>query len=381
MATSARRTSCVGPDGPVFLDAECAWWGDPAFDLAFCLNHLLLKCLWMSARPGGLLACFDAMAKTYLRGVTWEDAGALGVRAAGLLPGLLLARVDGKSPVEYIDRRGRSEDRVRRGRAGAAGGAASAAGSARCRDAAWRDRNGAAMSDDARSSIVHGRRVWDSRGRPTVEADVMLGGGAVGRAIAPAGASTGSGEALDLRDGGPRSAATTSRGGSACQRHHRRTRWSAGRGRPGGAGRTADRAGRHARQDAPGRQRDLSVSMAAAHAAAAAAGQPLYRYLGGPDAALMPLPQIQIFGGGAHAGRRVDIQDFMVVCPAAAFRPGAGLDRRGLPRRRAADGTRPAIGPASPTRAAGGQCSPPTRRRWRRWSAPSNAPASSPASR
>jgi enolase len=61
----------------------------------------------------------------------------------------------------------------------------------------------------------------------------------------------------------------------------------------------------------------LSVSMAAAHAAAAAAGQPLYRYLGGADAALIPLPQIQIFGGGAHAGRRVDIQDFMVMCPAA----------------------------------------------------------------
>ena len=61
----------------------------------------------------------------------------------------------------------------------------------------------------------------------------------------------------------------------------------------------------------------LSVSMAAAHAAAAASGQPLYRYLGGPDVFMLPLPQIQIFGGGAHAGRRVDIQDFLVVCPAA----------------------------------------------------------------
>jgi enolase len=61
----------------------------------------------------------------------------------------------------------------------------------------------------------------------------------------------------------------------------------------------------------------LSVSMAAAHAAAAGAGEPLYRYLGGSDAHTLPLPQIQIFGGGAHAGRRVDIQDFMVTCPAA----------------------------------------------------------------
>jgi enolase len=61
----------------------------------------------------------------------------------------------------------------------------------------------------------------------------------------------------------------------------------------------------------------VAVSMAAAHAAAAAAGEPLYRYLGGPECHTLPLPQIQIFGGGAHAGRRVDIQDFLVVCPAA----------------------------------------------------------------
>jgi aminoglycoside phosphotransferase (APT) family kinase protein len=91
-----------GPDGPLFLDAECAWWGDPAFDLAFCLNHLLLKCLWVSNARAAFMACFHAMATTYLQQVTWEDASALEARAAGLLPGLLLARVDGKSPVEYI---------------------------------------------------------------------------------------------------------------------------------------------------------------------------------------------------------------------------------------------------------------------------------------
>ncbi|HSU06358.1 MAG TPA: aminoglycoside phosphotransferase family protein [Acetobacteraceae bacterium] len=92
----------VGPAGPVFLDAECAWWGDPAFDLAFCLNHLLLKCLWTPAARDGFLACFDALAAAYLAGVAWEPPAALERRAAHLLPGLLLARVDGKSPVEYI---------------------------------------------------------------------------------------------------------------------------------------------------------------------------------------------------------------------------------------------------------------------------------------
>ena len=62
----------VGPDGPVFLDAECAWWGDPAFDIAFCLNHLLLKCLWNPAATDAFLAAFDALAGAYLQAVEWE---------------------------------------------------------------------------------------------------------------------------------------------------------------------------------------------------------------------------------------------------------------------------------------------------------------------
>jgi aminoglycoside phosphotransferase (APT) family kinase protein len=92
----------VGPSGPVFLDAECAWWGDPAFDLAFCLNHLLLKCLWTPAARAGFLACFEALAGQYLARVDWEPPPHLERRAARLLPGLLLARVDGKSPAEYL---------------------------------------------------------------------------------------------------------------------------------------------------------------------------------------------------------------------------------------------------------------------------------------
>jgi aminoglycoside phosphotransferase (APT) family kinase protein len=92
----------IGPGGPVFLDAECAWYGDPAFDLAFVLNHLLLKCLWNKRAAGGFLACFERLAETYLAGVGWEKPGALEARAARLLPGLLLARIDGKSPVEYV---------------------------------------------------------------------------------------------------------------------------------------------------------------------------------------------------------------------------------------------------------------------------------------
>lgn len=92
----------VGPEGPVFLDAECAWYGDPAFDLAFCLNHLLLKCLWHPRWTDRYLDCFHAMTHAYLEGVDWEPTPALQARAARLLPGLFLARVDGKSPAEYI---------------------------------------------------------------------------------------------------------------------------------------------------------------------------------------------------------------------------------------------------------------------------------------
>ena len=165
---------------------------------------------------------------------------------------------------------------------------------------------------------VHGRRVWDSRGRPTVEAEVMLAGGAVGRAIAPAGASTGSGEALDKRDGGSAFggwdvtlAVAAVNGEIAEEILGRDARDQAG----------VDRAmikldGTEAKTRLGGNA-ILAVSMANAHAVAAEAGKPLYRHLGGENADLLPLPQIQIFGGGAHAGRRVDIQDFLVVCPAA----------------------------------------------------------------
>jgi aminoglycoside phosphotransferase (APT) family kinase protein len=91
----------VGSQGPVFLDAECAWYGDPAFDLAFCLNHMFLKCIWVPQARAGFMACFDALSSTYLSNVT--NGSEVEQRAATLLPGLLLGRIDGKSPVEYLD--------------------------------------------------------------------------------------------------------------------------------------------------------------------------------------------------------------------------------------------------------------------------------------
>jgi len=174
------------------------------------------------------------------------------------------------------------------------------------------------MSDTSISK-VRGRRVWDSRGRPTVEAEVRLQCGAVGRAIAPAGASMGSGEAVDLRDGGPRF------GGMDVQQACASINGEIAKALAGCEAR--DQGGVDARMveldGTPNRGRlggnaIVATSMAVLHAAAGASHEPLWRYLAGGRPVRLPLPEIQIFGGGAHAERRVDVQDFMVMCPSAS---------------------------------------------------------------
>lgn len=167
---------------------------------------------------------------------------------------------------------------------------------------------------------VLARRVWDSRGNPTVEVDVRLEDGAFGRAIAPAGASRGTREAIDLRDGG-----RTLRGldvGKAV----------ANVNGPVAAALTgldaADQAGIDtamlALDSSPLKQKIggnamVATSLAVLHAAAASAREPLFAHIAGiyGTSPALPLPEIQIFGGGAHAGRRVDIQDFMIMVPGA----------------------------------------------------------------
>jgi len=166
---------------------------------------------------------------------------------------------------------------------------------------------------------IHGRRVWDSRGRPTVEAEVTLQDGAKGRAIAPAGASKGAREALELRDGGARF------GGLDVMQavgHINGEIAKALIGSHADNQLALDQAlialDGTENKTRLGANATLAVSMATAHAMALASGVPLYRYLGQGNIGRLPMPQIQIFGGGAHAGRRVDVQDFMVVCPGAS---------------------------------------------------------------
>jgi len=161
---------------------------------------------------------------------------------------------------------------------------------------------------------IKGRRVWDSRGRPTVEAEITLACGARGRAIAPAGASRGAREAIDLRDAdgygvtaavanvnGPIAGALT--GMNAAQQEDLDRALIALDGTPNKA-----RLGANA---------TVAVSLAALHGAANAQGLPLFRYLAHGKPVCLPLPEIQIFGGGAHAGRRIDIQDLMVMALSA----------------------------------------------------------------
>ena len=159
-----------------------------------------------------------------------------------------------------------------------------------------------------------GRRVWDSRGRPTVEAEILLACGARGRAIAPAGASRGSREAIDLRDpdGFGVNAAVANVNGAIAKAM---------------AGMDAARqegidAALIALDGTPNKARlganaTVAVSLAALHAAAQSQDLPLFRYLAQGKTVSLPLPEIQIFGGGAHAGRRIDIQDLMVMALSA----------------------------------------------------------------
>jgi aminoglycoside phosphotransferase (APT) family kinase protein len=93
----------IGPNGPIFVDAECAWFGDPSFDLAFCLNHLAIKARVVRGARDLLIESFDRLVANYLRHVDWEPRQAVEARTAALLPMLALARVDGKSPVEYLN--------------------------------------------------------------------------------------------------------------------------------------------------------------------------------------------------------------------------------------------------------------------------------------
>ncbi len=172
------------------------------------------------------------------------------------------------------------------------------------------------MPDSTTIAAVRAREVLDSRGNPTVEVDMHLDGGAMGRAIVPSGASTGRHEAIELRDGDPAryegqgvlravAAVNTIIAPSVCGSMDATDQPALDEFL-----RELDGTSNKSRL---GANAILGVSLAAAHAAAAATDQPLYRYLGGPDAAIMPVPMVNIISGGRHAAAGLDMQDFLAI--------------------------------------------------------------------
>ncbi|HEV2021985.1 MAG TPA: phosphopyruvate hydratase [Terriglobales bacterium] len=164
-------------------------------------------------------------------------------------------------------------------------------------------------------AAIRAREILDSRGNPTVEADVQLAGGAVGRAAVPSGASTGEHEAVELRDGDPKR--YQGKGVQKAVGNIRSVIAPALAGVDAADQRALDR--RMIELDGTenkgrlGANAILAVSMAASRATAAAAGLPLYRHLGGPEANLLPVPMMNILNGGAHADNNVDFQEFMAM--------------------------------------------------------------------
>jgi enolase len=162
--------------------------------------------------------------------------------------------------------------------------------------------------------VVHARQVLDSRGNPTLECEIGLSGGATGRAIVPSGASTGENEAVELRDADPRLYAGKSVTKAVANVNQLIAPNLVGLdGRDQAAiDRTMLDLDGTPNKAALGANAILGVSLAAAHAAAAATSQPLYRYLGGPAARTLPVPMLNILNGGKHADNTVDFQEFMI---------------------------------------------------------------------
>ena len=302
----------VGPKGPVLLDAECATCGRPR------VRRRLLR--QPPAAEVRVAARDDRAASSTAprpdrrptsTGVTWEEPAALDARVAPLVPALMLARIDGLSPVEYLDEPARGT--VRR--------AARACSTDPPRDR-WRAAAGLARGCDPAQHVTAQITV-----RATAGGSGTRG---AGRPSRPRCAAAGQG-GRSLRPARRRAAARPSSCATAA--HLRRPRRPP-RGRPTSTGRsprpwsaatppTRPRidgvlVGLDVADLAPlGGNAVVATSMACARAAAAVGGEPLWRTCRA-RASTLPLPEIQIFGGGAHAGRRIDIQDFMVMAPGAA---------------------------------------------------------------
>lgn len=312
----------------MLIDYEVGHFGDPAFDIGFFLTHLVLK----ASRSRELLPCQLSLVSSFWCGYaslfealpterrpTRDEWSALQVRGIQHLAGCLAARVDGKSPVDYLNVD--QQRKVRRLARYLFKAGMSSIGNVA-------DPLREALFHDSYISGVFGREVLDSRGKPTVEAEVHADYTAAGLAIVPSGASTGRAEAVELRDGDPerydglgvRKAVAAIEGRCRNELKYFATTDQ----------RSIDRKllelDPSPQKSVLGGNSLLAVSLAAAHAGANASGQYLWQYLNtcfereaadvGLDieipAPKLPLPMVNMISGGKHAGGNLDFQDILI---------------------------------------------------------------------
>ena len=306
----------VSGDRLVVIDCEVAWYGDPAFDLAFLLNHYCLKALYHAPDPPQAAVRRRSSGGRGVQRSVVEFAGgsryrrpresiaadaALGSRGWQVAGRISFGLAAAMRPAVCRGENTRS-----------AAGFGRNAGELVCLD---RSTRGGGMKIVGVSAFP----IFDSRGVPTLEAEVTLENGTRGHGLVPSGASTGQFEAVELRDGD----ATRWRGKSVHRAIENVDREIA----PAIIGHDSrDQAGIDQRmieldgtanKSRLGANAILGVSMAVADAAAKAVGVPLFEYLGGGNGVLLPLPEIQMIGGGAHANWRTDVQDFLLIATGA----------------------------------------------------------------
>ncbi|GAD90647.1 enolase [Vibrio halioticoli NBRC 102217] len=295
----------IDDDRSVLLDCEVAWYGNPSFDMAFFINHLLLKGVHLNQPK------FFALAEKVLA-VYSEKFKDISLDILELLPMLLLARVAGKSPAEYLTDESKQLIQPIAEK--------------------YIEQSLSSLSELIEELKLHleatpmiksidAYQIYDSRGKPTVEVEVILDNGVKGFGLVPSGASTGQYEALELRDGDK----TKFNGKSVYTAIENIKTIIA----PAIIGMDPSQQAKidetmikldgTTNKTKLGANAILGVSMACANVAANDQGIPLFKHLsklhtGNADSGnILPLPEIQLIGGGAHAQWRTDVQDFLII--------------------------------------------------------------------
>ncbi|WP_343330812.1 phosphopyruvate hydratase [Polaribacter staleyi] len=301
----------VSNDRFVVLDCEVAWYGDPAFDIAFLLNHFLLKALYLNTNSEELMNSATVIWDAYYNEMKAFFDANFEARVMHLLSMLMLARVDGKSPVEYLDE----------GKKKTVKEFVYEVLPVKQKDFKMLKNKWLNKINTYKMKIknIDAYQIFDSRGNPTVEVEVTLENGVKGLGLVPSGASTGQFEALELRDHNEKIFR-----GKSVYKAVENVKTEIADALVGESVFDMEKIDQimidldgTPNKTRLGANAILGVSMAVANTAANAKNIPLYEYLGRGKGNLIPLNEIQILGGGAHAAWANDIQDFLAIAVGA----------------------------------------------------------------